>query len=113
MPGARKGPTRIEPWPERSSNGRPPRRWRPSSPLPVVFKRVSLNGSAELFRETSTAPEILAETDPEPVAAPIHHCRIGREIKLEPSGYYEYHLREPQVRALIDPVKKIKYPTTF
>jgi len=30
-----------------------------------VFKRVSLEGSAELFRETSSAPEVLAETDPE------------------------------------------------
>ena len=30
-----------------------------------MFKRVSLEGSAELFRETSSTPEVLAETDPE------------------------------------------------
>jgi len=81
--------------------------------LPVVFKRVSLNGSAELFRETSTAPEILAETDPERVAAPIHHLPIRREIELETIAYYEYQLTEPQVRALIDAVQKIKYPHTL
>src|SRR5206468_12819930 len=109
MPGARKGPTRIEPWPERSSNGRPPRRWRPSSPLPVVFKRVSLSGSAELFRETASAPEVLAETDPDPVQAPIHHLPIRREIERETIAYYEYQLTEPQARALSDGAKKTKY----
>jgi len=82
--------------------------------LPVVFKRVSLNGSAELFRETSSAPEILAETDPEPVAAPIHHLPIRREIERETIvAYYEYQLTEPQARALIDAVQKIKYPHTL
>jgi len=81
--------------------------------LPVVFKRVSLSGSAELFRETSSAPEILAETDPEPVAAPIHHLPIRREIEREAISYYEYQLTEPQVRALIDAVQKIKYPHTL
>src|SRR5205814_9908039 len=102
MPVARKGPTPIEPWQGRSSDGRPPRRWRPSSPLPVVFKRVSLNGSAELFRETSTAPEIVTETGPGPVTAPIHHLPIRRGIELGTIAYYEYQLTEPQVRALID-----------
>ena len=81
--------------------------------MPVVFKRVSLSGSAELFRETSSAPEILAETDPEPVGAPIHHLPIRREIELERIAYYEYQLTEPQVRALIDAVQKIKYPHTL
>ena len=81
--------------------------------MPVVFKRVSLSGSAELFRETSSAPEILAETDPEPVAAPIHHLPIRREIEREAIAYYEYQLAEPQVRALIDAVQKIKYPHTL
>jgi hypothetical protein len=81
--------------------------------LPVVFKRVSLSGSAELFRETSSAPEILAETDPEPVAAPIHHLPLRREIEPERIAYYEYQLTESQVRALIDAVQKIKYPHTL
>jgi len=75
-----------------------------------VFKRVSLSGSAELFRETSSTPEVLAETDPEPVQAPIHHLPIHREIRGESISYYEYRLTEPQVQALIDAVQKIKYP---
>jgi hypothetical protein len=79
-----------------------------------VFKRVSLEGSAELFRETSSTPEVLAETDPEPIHAPIHHLpihrEIHREIQDESLTYFEYRLTEPQVQALIDAVQKIKYP---
>jgi hypothetical protein len=75
-----------------------------------VFKRVSLEGSAELFRETSSRPEVLAETDPEPVQAPIHHLPLQRQIHGETVSYYEYRLTEPQVQALIDAVQKIKYP---
>ena len=75
-----------------------------------MFKRVSLEGSAELFRETSSTPEVLAETDPEPVQAPIHHLPIRREIHGESLTYFEYRLTEPQVQALIDAVQKIKYP---
>jgi hypothetical protein len=75
-----------------------------------VFKRVSLEGSAELFRETSSTPEVLAETDPEPTHAPIHHLPIYREIHGESLTYFEYRLTEPQVQALIDAVQKIKYP---
>jgi len=81
--------------------------------LPVVFKRVSLSGSAELFRETASAQEVLAETDPDPVQAPIHHLPIRREIERETIAYYEYQLTEPQARALIDAVQKIKYPHTL
>jgi len=75
-----------------------------------VFKRVSLEGSAELFRETARTPEVLAETDPEPIHAPIHHLPIHREIHGESLTYFEYRLTEPQVQALIDAVQKIKYP---
>jgi biotin synthase-like enzyme len=75
-----------------------------------VFKRVSLSGSAELFRETARAPEILAETEPEPASAAIHHLPIQRQ---EIVSTYEYQLTEPQVRALIDAVQKIKYPHTL
>jgi len=75
-----------------------------------VFKRVSLEGSAELFRETSSTPEVLAETDPEPVQAPIHHLPIHREMPLERITYFEYQLTEAQVQALIDAVQKVKYP---
>lgn len=98
-----------------------------------MFKRVSLTGSAELFRETANASELLAETDPEPQTAAIHHLPLPRELR-EPLGrderepmprdtreplpgelparlpYYEYQLTEPQVRALIDAVQKLKYP---
>ena len=75
-----------------------------------MFKRVSLSGSAELFRETSSTPVVLAETDPEPVQAPIHHLPIHREIRPEPIPYFEYQLTEAQVQALVDAVQKIKYP---
>ena len=75
-----------------------------------MFKRASLEGSAELFRETAGTPEVLAETDPEPIQAPIHHLPIHREIDGESLTYYEYRLTESQVQALIDAVQKIKYP---
>jgi hypothetical protein len=81
--------------------------------LPVVFKRVSLSGSAELFRETSSAPELLAETDPEPTSAPIHQLPFARDIERDSITYFDYHLTEPQVRSLIDAVQKIKYPHTL
>lgn len=89
-----------------------------------MFKRVSLSGSAELFRETQSAPEILAETEPEmPAPAAIHHLPLPRETReardaMELPGerngaaYYEYQLTEAQVRALIDAVQKLKYPHT-
>ena len=75
-----------------------------------MFKRVSLEGSAELFRETSSTPEVLAETDPEPIRAPIHQLPIRREIQHESIPYFEYQLTESQVQSLIDAVQKIKYP---
>jgi hypothetical protein len=69
-----------------------------------VFKRISLTGSAELFKDTSRAPEYLAETDPEPL--------VLRPVPVigEPTSYYSYKLTEAQVHALIDAVQKIKYP---
>ena len=76
--------------------------------MPLVFKRVSLTGSAELFRDTSRAPEILAETDPEPGQAPIHHLPVIPER----IPTFEFSLTEDQVRELIDAVQKIKYPHT-
>jgi len=88
--------------------------------LPAVFKRASLSGSADFFRETLT-PDILAETDPEPLPAAIHHLPLRPEIErvlrppLDPeaTAYYEYQLTEPQVRSLIDAVQKLKYPHTL
>lgn len=75
-----------------------------------MFKRVSLEGSAELFRETSSTPDVLAETDPEPTQAPIHHLPLQRQLHGETGSYYEYRLTEAQVQALIDAVQKVKYP---
>jgi hypothetical protein len=85
-----------------------------------VFKRVSLSGSADFFEDTSSAPEILAETEPEPLPAAIHHLPLRPEIQRatrppverDPVTYFEYQLTEPQVRALIDAVQKLKYPHT-
>ncbi|TME47633.1 MAG: hypothetical protein E6I56_03670 [Chloroflexi bacterium] len=83
-----------------------------------MFKRASLSGSADFFQDTASAPELLAETEPETLPAAIHHLpvrpeiqRVIREaIQREPVSYFEYQLTEPQVRALIDAVQKLKYP---
>ena len=93
-----------------------------------MFKRASLSGSADFFRETSGSPEILAETEPEPLPAAIHQLpirpeiqrihrpeiqRIDRpEIPQETITVFEYQLTEPQVRSLVDAVQKLKYPHT-
>src|SRR6202030_2031985 len=87
---APKARTRTAPSPRRSSSVRRPPRSRRSSPLPLVFKRVSLEGSAELFRETSSTPEVLAETDPDPIQAPIHHLSLQRQVYGGTGSYCEY-----------------------
>ena len=94
-----------------------------------MFKRASLTGSADFFRETSSAPEILAETEPEPLPAAIHELPVRPivqrpirpeiqrpmrpEIQRETITYFEYEFTEAQVRALIDAVQKLKYPHTL
>lgn len=90
-----------------------------------MFKRASLTGSADFFEETTSAPELLAETEPEPLPAAIHHLPVRPEIQQvirqaiqreatprETVTYFEYSFSEPQVRALIDAVQKLKYPHT-
>lgn len=95
-----------------------------------MFKRASLTGSADFFEETTTAPELLAETEPEPLPAAIHHLPVRPEIQhvirqaiqrdgvqreaapRETVTYFDYSFSEPQVRALIDAVQKLKYPHT-
>jgi len=86
-----------------------------------VFKRAALSGSADFFQETSSAPEILAETEPEPLPAAIHQFpirpviqhQIRPEIEREIVTYFEYQFTEPQVHALIEAVQKLKYPHTL
>jgi hypothetical protein len=83
-----------------------------------VFKRASLTGSADFFQETSSAPELLAETEPESLPAAIHQLPIRPEmqramrapIQQDPVTYFEYQFTEAQVRALIEAVQKVKYP---
>ena len=83
-----------------------------------MFKRASLTGSADFFQETSTAPELLAETEPESLPAAIHQLPIRPEIQRamrlpvqqDPVAYFEYQFTEAQVRALIEAVQKLKYP---
>ena len=88
-----------------------------------MFKRAHLSGSADFFRETSSTPEILAETEPEPLPAAIHQLPVRSmvqrpmrpeiERERETVSYFEYQLTEPQVRALVDAVQKLKYPHTL
>ena len=94
-----------------------------------MFKRAHLSGSADFFRETSSTPEILAETEPEPLPAAIHQLPVRPIIQRpmrpeierphrplfeqEKVSYFEYQLTEQQVRALIDAVQKLKYPHTL
>jgi hypothetical protein len=72
-----------------------------------VFKRVSLVGSAELFKETTTPAELLPE--PETMPAPIHPLPLSTDGTV----YYQYALTEVQVQALVDAVQKLKYPHTL
>lgn len=84
-----------------------------------MFKRASLSGSADFFEETSSTPELLAETEPETLPAAIHQLpvrpefqRVLRQAPREPITYFEYQLTESQVRSLVDAVQKLKYPHT-
>ncbi len=73
-----------------------------------MFRRVSLAGSAELFKETAPAPDLLPEPTPEPEPPRLRSLPAPEAV-----AYYEYSLTEPQVRALIDAVQKVKYPHTL
>lgn len=72
-----------------------------------MFKRVSLAGSAELFKDTSQAADLLPA--PETMLAPIHPLPLS----LDGTIYYQYALTEAQVQALVDAVQKLKYPHTL
>lgn len=84
-----------------------------------MFKRASLSGSADFFEDATSAPELLAETEPETLPAAIHQLpvrpefqRVLREAPRDPVTYFEYQLTESQVRSLVDAVQKLKYPHT-
>ena len=85
----------------------------------VVFKRVSLTGSAELFKETTGITDPILEEKPEPLP-PLHPVAV--EPSPEPARvhhlprrpdatpYYQLSLTEPQLETLIEAVQRIKYP---
>ncbi len=77
-----------------------PNRWR------AVFKRISLAGSAELFKETTGT----RDSEPEPQRPPDIHPLASRPDAVL---YYTYGLTETQVRTLVDALQKLKYPHTL
>ncbi len=71
-----------------------------------MFKRISLAGSAELFKETTGT----RDSEPEPQRPPdIHPLATRPDAVL----YYTYGLTETQVRTLVDALQKLKYPHTL
>ena len=74
-----------------------------------MFRRVSLVGSAELFKETARPPE-LPEPDPPKEPAPEPARVHPRRRSSQAVALYQYTLTEAQVRALIEAVQKVKYP---
>jgi hypothetical protein len=79
-----------------------------------MFRRISLNGSAELFRET--APTVEATESVVLPQQPALESSFGppAEARLaEPITYFGYHLTEEQVRTLADALQKLKYPHTL
>ena len=80
-----------------------------------MFKRVSLTGSAELFRETKGITDPILEDEsqpqPEPPPEPVRLHRLPPRALGTPR--YTYSLTETQVQTLADAVQKIKYPHTM
>ena len=80
-----------------------------------MFKRVSLTGSAELFRETKGITDPILEDEsqpqPEPAGEPVRLHRLPPRALGAPR--YPYNLSEVQVQTLADALQKIKYPHTM
>jgi len=79
-----------------------------------VFKRVSLTGSAELFRETRGITDPILQDDPpqpEPDPEPVRLHRLAPRALGTP--HYAYSLTESQVQTLADALQKVKYPHTL
>ncbi|HYM51011.1 MAG TPA: hypothetical protein VET65_10645 [Candidatus Limnocylindrales bacterium] len=79
-----------------------------------MFKRVSLTGSGELFRETKGITDpILEEESPtaSPSSEPVRLHQLPPRALGTPQ--YTYGLTEVQVQTLIDALQKVKYPHTL
>ena len=79
-----------------------------------MFKRVSLTGSAELFRETRGITDPILEDEPareEPEPEPVKLHRLPPRALGTP--HYTYSLTETQVQVLADALQRIKYPHTM
>ena len=78
-----------------------------------MFRRISLSGSAELFRETAPPVEVSeAVTLSEPAGS--ERSLAAAETRVaEAITYFGYHLTEEQVRTLADALQKLKYPHTL
>jgi hypothetical protein len=77
----------------------------------MMFKRISLAGSDELFRvtqreeeEVPAAVDRLADVKPDLTALPDLPAPVSEKV------YYQYNLSEEQVQTLVDAVQKLKYP---
>ena len=85
-----------------------------------MFKRVSLTGSAELFKETTGITDPILEEKPEPVAPlrpvplpePVGEQARVHQLPRRPDAtpYFQVSLTEPQLQTLIEAVQRIKYP---
>lgn len=80
-----------------------------------MFKRVSLTGSAELFRETKGITDPILEEEsrpqPEPPPEPVRLHRLPP--RALGTAHYTYGLTESQVQTLADALQKVKYPHTM
>jgi hypothetical protein len=79
-----------------------------------MFRRISLTGSAELFRETAPPIEVSeAVTVPHSAASDGGLVEAAETRLAEAITYFGYHLTEEQVRTLADALQKLKYPHTL
>ena len=79
-----------------------------------MFRRISLSGSAELFRETAAPVEASEAVTLSHPAAPERGLVPAAEIRVaEAITYFGYHLTEEQVRTLAEALQKLKYPHTL
>ena len=75
-----------------------------------MFRRVTLSGSSELFRETGEVIEGTEDVQAEELvtAAPAPMPALAQPRSR--AAVYEYLLTEGQARTLADALQKVKYP---